>query len=353
MIMNICRNISEISFDILLFTNEKRYYDDEFEKLGGRIFRIPNYEGRNRFRKRLDYYIRFFRIFFGTKKILQEYGPYDVIHCHNFFESGICNFAAKLVGVKVRISHCHSTSPVKPVNLVRRFYDFILHLLIMYNTNVRIGCSKQAIKYIFGNDKKAFVVNNAIDLSKFDYKLYNYQDNNNIRFIHIGRYCSEKNQQFLLEVFKKIRAKKTNVRLILVGFGNDHDIIVDRIVNLGLSDSVQMFPPDSDLPRLLSDSDYLIFPSIREGLGIVLLEAQSMGVKCFVSTAVPPEANMGLCEYLDLKNGADFWADYIIDYIIKDNRSKRKHVLDDVLKKYDINKICEVYRKIYNSELLS
>ena len=51
-IMDICRNMPETQFDILLFTNESRYYDDEFKKLGGKIFRIPNYEGNNKYKKK-------------------------------------------------------------------------------------------------------------------------------------------------------------------------------------------------------------------------------------------------------------------------------------------------------------
>lgn len=62
-IMNICRNIPDAYFDIILFTNERRYYDADFEMLGGKIYRIPKYEGSSRCRQKLDYYIRFPRIF--------------------------------------------------------------------------------------------------------------------------------------------------------------------------------------------------------------------------------------------------------------------------------------------------
>ena len=44
--MGIVRNLyTECHFDMLLFTSEKRYYDDEFLKYGGKIFRVPKYEG--------------------------------------------------------------------------------------------------------------------------------------------------------------------------------------------------------------------------------------------------------------------------------------------------------------------
>ena len=57
--MGIVRNLyTEFHFDILLFTSEKRYFDDEFLSYGGKIFRVPKYEGTNPIRRRFDYYIR-------------------------------------------------------------------------------------------------------------------------------------------------------------------------------------------------------------------------------------------------------------------------------------------------------
>jgi glycosyltransferase EpsF len=354
-IMNICRNIPEVKFDIVVFSLSDSYYEKEFISLGGKVFRIPYYEGKNSFKKRLDYYIRFPKIFIGIYKILKQNGPYDVVHCHNYFESGICAFAARLAGVKVRISHCHNTAPPLKIKLLRRAYDFFLKKLIKYNANIKIGCSKQVLNYLFDDDKAAFVVKNAIDLKKFDREKYAPHYNNNINFIHIGRFCFQKNQLFLLDVFHNIKKRSENVILTMIGFGSDGDFINEEIINnkigeLELEDNVRLLPSDSDIPKLLSESDYFIFPSTYEGFGIVLLEAQAMGVKCFVSTKVPPEANMGLCEYLELEQGAEAWADYICKYIKQDKRDQRKSINDEVLRGFEISEVCNVYRKIYNME---
>jgi len=75
-----------------------------------------------------------------------------------------------------------------------------------------------------------------------------------------------------------------------------------------------------------------------------------MGVRCFVSNAVPPEADMGLCEYLDLKEGAEAWANYIVENISEDKINNKESVPEDVLNKYDTKEICKIYKKIYNAE---
>jgi len=345
-IMGICRHLPDVQFDIILFTLEKRYYDDQFKSLGGSIFRIPRYEGRNRFKRILNNLSMMFRIPIQTYKILKKYGPYDAIHCHNHFESGLCNVAARMAGVKVRISHSHNTAPPGKRRFTWRIYEWVLKYLITNNSNVQIGCSRQALKYLFGNSEKAYVINNAINLNYFNKELYPYKKHETINFIHVGRYSSEKNQLFLLDIINHLKKEIGNIQLTMIGFGEDEEIVAEKVIRLGLEKNVKMLPSDTNIPQQLSKTDYFIFPSNFEGLGIVLLEAQAMGVKCIASSNVPPEANMGLCDYLDLQQGPEEWAKYILKLI--NNKSNRQYPLDHVLKNYDIENISKNYKEIYS-----
>lgn len=51
MIMNVYRHIdrSKVQFDFMVHTEDHCAYDDEIEKLGGHIYRIPRYTGKNHF----------------------------------------------------------------------------------------------------------------------------------------------------------------------------------------------------------------------------------------------------------------------------------------------------------------
>src|SRR5690606_38514967 len=85
-IMGIVRNLSsEFDFDILLFTNEIRHYDEEFLRYG-RIFRIPKYERKNKLIKKIEHIIVSIKILICTYLILKRNGPYHAIHCHNELE---------------------------------------------------------------------------------------------------------------------------------------------------------------------------------------------------------------------------------------------------------------------------
>lgn len=75
--------------------------------------------------------------------------------------------------------------------------------------------------------------------------------------------------------------------------------------------------------------DVFVFPSIFEGLGLVLLEAQAAGLPCIVSEAIQPEADLqlGLFSKLNLSDGAEFWANKIIEVCDKKETNKQK-ILD-------------------------
>ena len=59
--------------------------------------------------------------------------------------------------------------------------------------------------------------------------------------------------------------------------------------------------------------DVFLFPSLWEGLGIVLIEAQANGLRCVASDVVPPEAKItDLVETVSLKKPASYWADKVL-----------------------------------------
>ena len=106
-VMNIVESLSDdYAFDILCFQNDKGNLEDKFLSYGGRIIKVPvYYKGTNRIRKRLDFYIRGLKIHRTVLNTIKKQGPYDIIHCHNSYESGICLKAAKKMRVPIRIAH--------------------------------------------------------------------------------------------------------------------------------------------------------------------------------------------------------------------------------------------------------
>jgi len=354
-IMTLCRNMPEIQFDIILFTSERRYYDDEFEMLGGKIYRIPNYEGSSKYRRKLDYYIRFFRIFLRAYAILKSC-KYDVIHCHNSLESGICNLAAYFAGVKVRISHTHTANnQYSKKNIIAYLYKKFLQILVNCCSNVKISCTTESFISIFGNKylKKtsSLIIPNAIDLSKFRRTQFNVKLlTTRINIVHIGRYCENKNQMFLIEFLPHILKEFPNTMLQLIGFGIEYKEQLQKRANLLCIESkVKFLSSDSNKKEILEKADLFIFPSLTEGFGIALLEAQAMEVPCLVSDSVPKEVDCGLCKFLPLSENHELWATEAVN-IIKNNSPLKLD--EEKLISFDVKKYAKKIKAIYEGMVI-
>ncbi len=339
-IMSIVRRLSfKYLFDIVCF-NSDDYYKDEFESYGGKVFVVPVKNSR------FDFYLRYNRLLKGISRVIRENGPYDAVHAHNYFESAISLHAAKKAGIKVRIAHSHNTSVGNTNNFIYCLYNSRYSKLIGKYSTARIGCSRGACEFLFG-DADAEVVNNAIDLKKYNKDLYpERKSGTELRMMHVGRYCDQKNQSFLLDMFREYTSCFGDAHLTMIGFGSEKEDIKNKIIELGLEDRVDMLPHDSDIPRIMSENDVFVFPSKFEGLGIVLIEAQAMGMYCYASDVVPSEADLGNCTYIPLSLGASGWAEKIHEHL--SSHENGRHYVD--MSSYDIENVIKKYDILYSGE---
>lgn len=339
-IMDIVRNLSDkFHFDIVLFSDKESYYEPEFKKYG-KIFRITHKGAEGTLRCKLDKYIRFPRLYLGIKKILKENGPYDIIHCHNYFEAAPCLIAAKHCGVPVRISHSHNS--LLRTHIVAEIMRSIHRKLINFYATQRIGCSQVAADYLFGPSTGAISIPNVIDVKRFDISRYS---NSKIKhsFIHVGRFGNQKNQLFVLAVFKEIQARWPDATLTFVGafFEGYEKIFLPKIEQLNLK-NVKILPHNADVPALFAQSEYMVFPSLFEGLPLTLLEAQAMRVKCFASDVITREADIGLCQYLSLKQSVKDWATAVFN---SENKPLSQPNIQEISLENYITQIHKVYEE--------
>lgn len=338
----------EIDEDIVVFSSKEAYYDEEFKKYG-RIFRCPNYEGKNWFRKRIDYYIRYFRIKNNILNIIKRYGPYDVIHSHTFFEAAPCMAAAKKAGIPIRIAHSHNTGmPDKHFYLLRqvnKIYQKIYRYIILKYSTDRIGCSQAAADYLFGKGNGK-AIHNCVNYQCFRQENFPKKSWTELRLIHVGNFLPQKNQLFLIDIFYHLIKIKSDSSLILIGRSSEYlNKVYEKIKLLGLEEKVKILPHNSNIPMEMSQADYFVFPSNFEGFGNVMLEAQAAGLHCFASTEVPKDVNCGLVTFLPLNIGAEKWAEIIFKFY-KENGTEKKNVdMSDFSEEVFAQKFLDLYRK--------
>ncbi|MEG3957859.1 glycosyltransferase family 1 protein [Microcoleus sp. herbarium2] len=315
-LMHVLRNIDRDRFqmDFLVHTEKPCPYDDEARALGSKIIPClspskPWLYGRN------------------FKRILREYGPYDIVHSHVHHFSGYVLYLAKQAEVPVRIAHSHNdTSAIDAkAGLHRQLYLSLTKWSISWCSTVGLGCSCNAVADLFGaawkTDTRWQVLDYGVDLKPF----YDRVDSIGVRaelgipadafaIGHIGRFETQKNHLFLLEIAAEVAKQEQKMHLLLIGDGSLRSDIQQKVVQMGLSDRVTFVGNRSDVPRLMLEAvDVFLFPSLHEGLGLVLIEAQAAGLPCIFSDVVPEEADLvkPLLQRISLSKSASIWAEAV------------------------------------------
>lgn len=311
LLMNIYRNIDRNKFEFHFITHskEKSDYDEEIKLLGGKVIYL---EPANI--KCLSKYKKDFSL------INKKFGPYDVIHSHIQLMNGLVLKEAKKNNIKIRISHAHSNGDCEKSSVFRSLYRIHSKNLIKKYSNYKLSCSYESGKYLY-NYSKFKVLNNAIDLSQFNEKIKEDLreelglNDNDILITHIGTFKEAKNHDFIIDVFNEINNKDKRYKLILVGRGNLLQDIKEKVKKLGLNEYVYFLGVRDDIPKILQATDIFFMPSKLEGLPVALVEAQSAGVNCVISTNIPKECDMGigLINYESLSNDLNDWVNLILN----------------------------------------
>lgn len=223
---------------------------------------------------------------------------YDIIHSHADCISGFILQIAKNENVSIRIAHSHNTqSEVSGGRLKRKLH---LALLELCKWNLRrvathyMACSKAAGKWLFGKklleSDNIYILRNAIECEKFK---YNQDIRNKIRmelgldncFVigHVGRFCYQKNHEFLINAFVELKLKDPTAKLLLVGKGELEEKIQRLVREKKLEESVIFYGVSNQVNELLQAMDLFVLPSRFEGLSVVLIEAQAAGLPCIVT----------------------------------------------------------------------
>jgi capsular polysaccharide biosynthesis proteinCps4H len=287
-IMNYYRHLdhSKIQFDFICDEDSTRIPYDEIKKLGGRVFLIPKYQKLPKYLKALE-------------KIFKE-NQYRIVHSNINTLSVFPLYAAKKAGVPIRISHSHSTS--NPKEWKRNLIKNILRPFSKRYATDYFACSELAGRYLFGN--KTFdrgevkIIHNAIDIDKFRFdevarkklrKEFGIKDST-IVIGHVGRFVQQKNHTFLVDVFEEYHEKNPDSKLLLIGSGPLEDQIKDKIKKLNLEEFVIFLGQRDDINKLYSMMDIFCLPSLYEGLPVVGIESQAVGLPIIFSNGVSREA---------------------------------------------------------------
>ncbi len=301
-IMNIYRNIdrNKIQFDFLVHNNESKFYDNEILRMGGKIYRLSYKDDKN-----------FFKYINDLNRFFKEHGEYKIVHGHMQSMMPIYLYYAKKNGVPIRIAHSHNNSYEKSF---KGFLLYILSRFAKYTSTHNFACSKDSGKYMF-NNRDFEIIYNGIDSKKFQYNKNSREkirkelgiEDNTLLLGNVGRIEKQKNQFFLINVFSKLIKDQINVKLLIIGTGSLEEKLKKYVKKMNLIDDVIFLKNIKNINEYMCAMDAFLLPSLYEGLGIVLIEAQTAGLNCLTTKeTVAKETNISnKIKYLPLKE--DLW----------------------------------------------
>lgn len=291
----------------------------------------------------------------SLEKIFRD-NQFDIVHANMDLLNGIVLRAAKKAGVKKRICHAHTTGSQYDFSENRSFifrviqsaYQVLMKRLIASNSTDMLGCSQKANEYLYSKKAdEAEIIYNGIELDSFlnktDKSVGGIRQSK-VNFVTVGRISVPKNPMFIVDIIEELSHLRSDFVLNWVGSGEMEKQVRDAVREKGLSDYINLTGVRTDVADILHSSDYFLFPSLFEGLGIVLIEAQAAGLECFASTAVPKLTDLGACHYIPLENGAKKWAEYINSTV---ESGQRLEADKEKIMQFDINKTVSDLDKIY------
>ena len=378
MMMNYLRNIdrNKIHMDFLINREQRADYEDEIEKLGSKVYHMcALYPGKiRRYKKEF-------------KSFLTRYPQYDIIHSNLEERSYYALKIAKSMGISVRIAHAHSAPQGYNVKMIMRLY--LRKKLQKYCTH-KLACGEKAGKWLFGKSSclismeqyvkrektEQFMENgntcntantvvlmkNAIEVKRF---LYSDSIRNNIRkklkikdstlvIGHVGRFTGDKNQSFLVDVFKNVNNRHSDCMLLLVGGGKPREeirykgAIRSKVNQNSLKNKVRFLGVRDNISEIMQAMDIFVMPSKSEGFPVTLVEAQAAGLRCLVSDEICYDVNLtDEIQYKSLEDGEQEWAEKVLSMVSGSDRGLGTMNEQVAQKGYDISDNAGQLEKFY------
>ena len=258
-------------------------------------------------------------IYIRLKKFLKNHS-YNIVHINSGALTQVltCCKAVKDSGNILVVAHSHNA--ISKTGLKGQIYNILKPLFNKY-ADAWFACSQMAAESMFPKnilcERKWILIPNAIEMKRFAYnseirKQYREAFGISNKYVigHVGRFNEQKNHCFLIDVFSEIVKKREDAILLLIGEGALKDDIQEFVNKKGLSEKVIFTGQRTDVEKIMQAMDIFAFPSLYEGLGMVLIEAQVSGLDVIASDILPIETCISNnIKYVELNS--KYWVKYL------------------------------------------
>jgi glycosyltransferase involved in cell wall biosynthesis len=283
-LMHMLRNIDRKRFqmDFVVHHPETYAYEPEIRELGCRVSRCMSPERPWQYARNL-------------RRILDQHGPYDIVHSQLYLYNGLVLRVAASAGTPVRISHVHPYEDQKPDGWLRAGYrKWMLHWMSKYATCTMAPSETSLLAIRDVCDVSRHVqqlVPNCLDLSAFAQPVDRAAVRRSYALpldypvaVCVARFCQHKNHAQIFRLADRLNRNGKRIHFVLAGsHGEELESIRDLCRN---RKDVSVLTGIPNIAPLMCAGDLFVFPSLNEGFGIVVIEAAAAGLPV-IATDLP------------------------------------------------------------------
>jgi glycosyltransferase involved in cell wall biosynthesis len=136
----------------------------------------------------------------------------------------------------------------------------------------------------FGAKKPIHVIHNAIESTHAS-----NAKQNPLQFVYVGRLVFYKNLEVAIKAVDIARKTEPGIKLVLVGSGPHRKTLETMVRKMGLEKNIEFkgYVTPEEKSKIIAESSALVFPSLCEGFGLVILEAYEQKKPVLVSNIKP------------------------------------------------------------------
>ena len=215
-----------------------------------------------------------------------------------------------------------------------------------------LACSEESGSWLYGKKRNFKIVQNPINVREFVFSKTARREIRSKYGIYdedlllgcVGRFSVEKNQSFLLHVLRNL-PETSKIKIIMIGPGDKVKIALEA-QKLKVNNMVIFEEYKENIGEYMSALDALLAPSLKEGFGNAVIEAQINGAPVLASTGFPDGVKKGdNIKFIPLKNTKE-WEGEILRLKPRNIDEKTDNVVPTLLMD-DIKRTTEIFTSIW------
>lgn len=207
-------------------------------------------------------------------------GPF-IIHAHLPRAELLARLSKSKVGFYITRHNAENFFP----NSIR-FLSIILSRFVLRKSHGVICISRAVRQFILDSHEISRSIPTSVIYYGYERRMGNFVRHSTenasldrtIELSTIGRLTPQKNLTLMINFAYRLKLEGINFKLQIVGEGPDRYKLEKKVTDLQLTQEIHFLGKLSEVSQFLTSSDFFIFTSNYEGLGLALLEAMDAGL---------------------------------------------------------------------------